>query len=65
MAEFLTEAETIINARFVRRPMSDFEYLKASIKPKPWQLGLAMLINALIAAGLAFYCYSNDVRSFR
>lgn len=46
--------------RFVRRPMADFAYLKASIEPTPTALWVLFTIGLLLALGLQWYFWEND-----
>jgi hypothetical protein len=46
---------------FVRRPMHDFEYLKASITPTPAQWAWSMIIGVLVSIGLSFFFSHPDV----
>lgn len=47
--------------RFVRRPMADFAYLKASIEPTPTALWVLFTIGLLLALGLQWFFWANDV----
>lgn len=50
-----------VEARYERKPMADFEYLKASIQPTAAQLVWAVLINLLLSCGVAVYVIKNEV----
>lgn len=44
-----------------RKPMHDYEYLKASIVPTPTQWALALFINLAVALGLLWFFNAEDV----
>lgn len=52
-------------ARFVRKPMADFEYLKYEIEPPLWAMILAIMMAIGGSLGLSFYFKKNDIRLFR
>jgi len=52
--------EKNIAASYQRKPMHDFEYLKASIVPSTLQWVLVLLISSLISFGLVWYFHNND-----
>jgi len=52
--------EKNIVASYQRKPMHDFEYLKASIVPSTLQWVLVLLISSLISFGLVWYFHNND-----
>lgn len=52
--------EKNISASYQRKPMHDFEYLKASIVPSTLQWTLVLLIGSLISIGLVWYFHNND-----
>lgn len=45
---------------YKRKPMKDFEYLKSSIQPSGWELGISLFIGLLVAFGLAWFFNEND-----
>ncbi len=49
-----------VNAKFVRRPMSDFKYLNAEIRPPTWALFLILFLGLAVSIGLTIYFYYND-----
>ncbi|MFH1098948.1 MAG: hypothetical protein V1723_03445 [Candidatus Uhrbacteria bacterium] len=49
-----------VNNKFVRRPMADFAYLKASIEPPPWIMWTLFVLGILAALGLQWYFWEND-----
>jgi len=49
-----------ISEFFVRKPMSDFVYLRMSITPTFGQWLVTMIIGILVAIGLAFFLYNED-----
>lgn len=46
--------------QFVRRPMSDFQYLEDEIEPPLWVIILAVILGVLSSLGLSYYFYRND-----
>ncbi|WP_156799806.1 hypothetical protein [Novosphingobium resinovorum] len=48
-------------AHYVRRPMSDFEYLKDDVKPSAWVLVLALILGTAASAGAAYIFHRNGV----
>lgn len=53
--------ESEVRDRFVRRPMADFAYLTASIEPTPTALWTLFAIGLLLALGLQWFFWANDV----
>lgn len=51
----------IIVDDFVRRPMSEFEYLKDSIQPPMWALITTVILSLLASLGFFWYSHQNDV----
>lgn len=49
-----------VDTYFQRKPMSDFAYLKASIKPSILQWVLSLLIGFGVSGGLAWYFHHNE-----
>ncbi|MBI4143135.1 hypothetical protein HY480_04645, partial [Candidatus Uhrbacteria bacterium] len=49
-----------VSDKFVRRPMADFEYLKATIEPPEWAQWTLFALGLLIAAVLQAYFWRND-----
>ncbi len=49
-----------VAAKFVRRPMADFEYLKSTIEPPRWAIWLIFVLGCLIAVGLQIYFWLED-----
>jgi hypothetical protein len=47
--------------KYERKPMSDFEYLKKSIRPSPFALGISLLIGLLISIGLTILWHKKDI----
>ncbi len=45
---------------YVRRPMSDFEYLKDDVHPSTWVMVLALILGALASIGAAIFFHGND-----
>lgn len=44
-----------------RKPMADFEYLKASIVPSTTEWVVTMIIGFIVAIGMTLYMHTNDV----
>lgn len=59
--EIVRVIEGEVAERFVRRPMADFAYLKASIEPTPTALWTLFTIGLLLALGLQWFFWANDV----
>ena len=53
--------EKYVRERYERRPMHDFEYLKSSVTPTPFQMSLAMFIGLLVAGVLLWVFHRHDV----
>jgi hypothetical protein len=49
-----------VEQKFVRKPMADFAYLKSSVTPEPWQLGLAAFINIAVSVGAGIFFHMNS-----
>jgi len=49
-----------VAAKFVRRPMADFEYLKSTIEPPRWAVWTIFILGCLIALGLQIYFWIED-----
>lgn len=49
---------------FKRKPMSDYEYLKSAVTPSTTQWVVSMLIGLIVAAGLSFFMYNNDIEDY-
>lgn len=54
-----------IKTSFVRRPMSDFEYLKDEIDPPTWVVVLAAMLGLFGSLGMGFYFSKPGVRMIR
>lgn len=59
--KYFQTVEQDINKYFVRKHMSDFEYLRASIKPSKNEWIISMLISLLIGIGLSIFFYKVDI----
>jgi len=59
--KFLSIVEKNVFAHFERKPMKDFEYLKASITPSTTGLIISMIINLILSVGLGIFFLTNDV----
>lgn len=44
-----------------RKPMADYEYLKASITPSPTEWVVTLVIGLVVAAGLAWFMHTYDL----
>jgi hypothetical protein len=51
----------VVQRYWVRRPMKDFEYLKASVTPTPVEWVICLIVGLLTAFAVAVYCHKNDV----
>lgn len=51
----------ILERDYTRKPMDDFEYLKASIRPTRTAYFLGILFGSLIALFISLYMHENDV----
>lgn len=58
--EILKTIESMVDQKFVRRPMADFKYLMASWQPTPWVTMLIFLLGVGITTALTIYFISND-----
>lgn len=56
----LSVLEKHISLNFKRKPMHDFEYLKASIVPTTTQWIVSLLIGSMLAIGLTFLFHNVD-----
>lgn len=54
----IIEEET--RAKFVRRPMADFEYLSSSITPPTWVIWFLFVLGILISGGLSVFFHYHD-----
>jgi len=52
---------TNVSKHYVRKPMADFEYLRASITPSVLQWVIAMLIGLVISGILGFVFWKHDI----
>lgn len=56
----LSAVEAEVGGKYAHRPMSDFEYLKATIEPSTAVKWWIFIIGVLMAAGLEIYFWRND-----
>lgn len=49
-----------VRAKFVRRPMADFEYLRSTIEPPSWACWLLFVLGCLASLGLTWYFWVAD-----
>ncbi len=49
-----------VRAKFVRRPMADFEYLRSTIEPPTWACWLLFALGCLASLGLTWYFWVAD-----
>ncbi|HTK05340.1 MAG TPA: hypothetical protein VL500_07165 [Candidatus Eisenbacteria bacterium] len=49
-----------VRAKFVRRPMADFEYLRSTIEPPSWACWLLFILGCLASLGLTWYFWVAD-----
>lgn len=57
---FMPMAKEAVLRYYERKPMKDFEYLKASITPTPKGWVFSLLIGFVVACGLGWYFYHYD-----
>lgn len=57
----LPAIERAVQTLYVRKPMKDFEYLRASITPSPTELAVATLIGTLISVGLGVWFFKQEL----
>lgn len=58
--EILQLVDKHTTAGYIRRNMSDFEYLKDEIEPPMWLTILAALVGILFSLGASFFFYRED-----
>ncbi|OGZ95953.1 MAG: hypothetical protein A3I44_05215 [Candidatus Sungbacteria bacterium RIFCSPLOWO2_02_FULL_51_17] len=58
--EIVAKLRTEIERSFVRRPMEDFEYLMAGIRPPTWALILLFVLGTGISIGCTVYFWRED-----
>jgi hypothetical protein len=58
--EILAVIREEVDGKFVRRPMADFEYLNAEIRPPTWVLVLILLLGIATSVGLTILFYYHD-----
>lgn len=58
--EIITEIRRLVEEKFVRRKMADFEYLAAGISPPFWILVLLFIGGIGVSVGLMIYFLNND-----
>lgn len=49
----------LVNEKFVKRPMSDFEYLNASARPPFWAMIILFILGIASSIGLSIFFYHN------
>lgn len=49
-----------VQGKFVRRPMADFEYLRATLEPPTWACWLLFILGCLASLGLSWYFWVAD-----
>ena len=52
--------KSIVDQKFVRKPMADFKYLAAGMQPGTVGTIILFLIGVIVSIGLQFYFYNND-----
>jgi hypothetical protein len=57
----IADLRTNVSQYFVRKPMSDFEYLSSSITPSPTEWWVTMIIGLIAAVGMIVFFQMNDV----
>ena len=61
LADAEKDLRTNVGQYFVRKPMSDFEYLSSSITPTPTEWWVTMVIGLVFGIGLTVFFQMNDV----
>lgn len=59
--ELFSKVYTVSNENFVRRPMSDFEYLKGDIPPPSWLVWLSTIIAIIFGIGTSILFQKIDI----
>ena len=57
----LASTKYLIEQHYVRKEMKDFVYLKGSITPTVTQFVVSLIFGVLVAAGLSYFFYHNDL----
>jgi hypothetical protein len=50
-----------VSKHYVRKPMKDFEYLRASVTPSFMQWLIAMLVGLVVCGGLGYVFWTHDI----
>ena len=50
-----------VSSGYIRRPMKDFEYLKASITPSVSEWVVSLILGILASIGISYWVYTQDV----
>lgn len=58
--EIIAKTKELVDKLFVRRPMADFEYLMAGVRPPTWALVTLFVIGIGVSAGLTVFFYRED-----
>ena len=59
--ELFSKAYTVSNENFVRRSMSDFEYLKGDIPPPSWLIWLSTIVAVIFGIGTSILFQRIDI----
>lgn len=59
--EILPFLRDVVNRKFHRTPMSEFEYLASAAAPEGWWLVLLYVLAILVSGGLTFLMHREDV----
>lgn len=54
------EVKSLVMSSFVRRPMSEFQYLKDQYKPTIGEWIFGFIVSILLSSGLAYFFHRND-----
>lgn len=57
--EIIKTVGNLVNEKFIKRPMSDFEYLNASARPPFWAMILLFITGTIFSIGLSILFYRN------
>lgn len=56
---FVDTLINVVDTRFDRKPMADFEYLKDSVQPPKWLIILTVILSILVSSGLIWWFHTH------
>lgn len=59
--QVITILKEEVGSGYVRRPMKDFEYLKASITPSVSEWVVSLIIGIIVSLGISYWFYTEDI----